>query len=239
MTGEPSAVAEDPSTETRYRAVTFGSAPRESTMSRLSRRSALVAVASPGIALAGCLDDGEGAEPADDDGPAEGGETDDGPDAEDGGESGDEPTPAEELPDWMTTELEDVTTEETFEFAEFDGHVLLETFAVWCPDCLEQQRASQRYQAETGRDVTSVALNVDPNEDADVVREHVDEHGFDWHFAVAPGDLTRSLVDEFGDSIAHPPASPMVLICPDGSFRRLDDGHNDAETLETEIAAGC
>lgn len=227
---------------------------------RLSRRSLLTLAGACGVgpALAGCFDSTSPPETADEDGAqntdngtdsdtgnrtdedeVEGTEADsdgraDGTDETDGAGDADE-----ELPEWMTTDLEDVTTGETFSLAPFEVPVLLETFAVWCPDCLDQQRESKQFHDQTDLDVESVALNVDPNEDADVVRRHVEDHGFDWHFAVAPGPMTRSLVDEFGDSIAHPPASPIVLVCSDGAFRRLDDGLNAADTLEPEVSSGC
>lgn len=224
----------------------------------LSRRLLLATVGAGSLCLAGCLDgddpsasldDDETTESTDDD--AQGSTDDDSGSDDDSGadddsgtaddqesddDTNDEP---EDRPAWMTVELVDVTSEETFTLGEFDVPVLLETFAVWCPDCLDQQRESAAFHDETTQEVVSVGLNVDPNEDDDLVRTHVEEHGFDWYFAVSPGELTGSLAEEFGDSIAHPPASPVVLICPDGGFRRLEDGLLTADDLEAEVEAGC
>lgn len=228
-------------------------------LDRISRRSLLTLAGVSGISLAGCLDSDPATETTNEGdeqvtGDNEGDSTDSDVEADDEAagsddqsedDDGDEEAANDDhdqdgaLPDWMVTELTDVTSDETFTVAAFDTPVLLETFAVWCPDCLEQQQESQQFHEQTDLEVESVALNVDPNEDADVVREHAEDHGFDWHFAVAPDAMTRSLVDEFGDSIAHPPASPVVLVCPDGEFRRLDDGLNTADTLESEVSAGC
>ncbi|PIN92559.1 hypothetical protein COU56_04225, partial [Candidatus Pacearchaeota archaeon CG10_big_fil_rev_8_21_14_0_10_31_9] len=37
---------------------------------------------------------------------------------------------------WMNTELNDISTGETFKISDFEGKpVLLESFAVWCPTC--------------------------------------------------------------------------------------------------------
>lgn len=219
-----------------------------------TRRTLLALAGTVGLGLAGCLEsnrsaspasgdlesaDGTGGDDAENDEPPDDRETadeksdEDDPEDEHGEGTNDEP------PNWTTTELEDVTTGETFTLDEFDVPVLLETFAVWCPDCLEQQRESQAFHEGSDLDAVSVALNVDPNEDADVVRDHAEAHGFDWYFAVAPPEVTADLVDEYGESIAHPPASPVVLRCPDGSSRRLEDGLQPAEALEEAVEEGC
>lgn len=205
---------------------------------QIRRRPLLGSIGAGTVYLAGCLDSDDSIGADDSSEPtggddASGSDTDPPADDASGGDSDDQ------VPEWMTTELEEVTTEETFTLEAFDVPVLLETFAVWCPDCLEQQQESAALHEESDTDVVSVGLNVDPNEEADIVRDHAERHGFDWHFAVAPPDLTRSLVDEFGESIAHPPASPVVLVCPEGSARRLDDGLLSASTLESEVESGC
>jgi hypothetical protein len=45
------------------------------------------------------------------------------------------------LPAWMDIELEDAGSGEVFRIRDLVGTpILLETFAVWCPICLRQQR---------------------------------------------------------------------------------------------------
>ena len=44
-------------------------------------------------------------------------------------------------PDWMSTELVDARTDEKFTMRELkEKKILLESFAVWCPTCLKQQK---------------------------------------------------------------------------------------------------
>lgn len=228
---------------------------------RLSRRALLALAGAGSVGLAGCLDSGAesaGANPdtntdTDSGVSSENTETDttevetddkaaknstekEGTSSSTDDESANE---HEGLPTWMTTELENVTGDEAFTLASFDRPVLLETFAVWCSTCLSQQRESKEFHERVGDDVVTVGLNVDPNEDTDAVREHAETHGFDWFFSISPPDVTRSLADQFGDSIANPSSAPIVLICPDGEFRRLEDGVKSAETLESEVEAGC
>ncbi len=136
------------------------------------------------------------------------------------GETADAPTTttgtAPAVGDWRAVELTDVTTDETFTIEGFAGRpVLVEFFAVWCPVCTRQQEEMGAL-VDRMDDVAAVSLNVDPNEDAEQVREHASEHGFDWHYAVAPSSMTRALVEEFGSVVTNAPAAPVVTVCPDG-----------------------
>lgn len=140
---------------------------------------------------------------------------------------------------WRTATLTDVRTDETFVIDDFSRPVLLETFAVWCSTCLRQQRQIQAFHDQVGDDVISVSLNVDPNEDASKVVAHTERHGFDWRYAVSPPGVTNSLVEDFGRSITVPPRAPMVLICPEGGARRLDDGVKSVEALRAAVSTGC
>lgn len=148
-------------------------------------------------------------------------------------------TDAAQAGDWYDVELTDVRSDETFTVSEFEKPVLLETFAVWCSTCLRQQEELVKFHEAVGDDVVSVTVNVDQNEDAGKVRRHLEEHGFDWRYAISPPAMTRSLVDQFGQSITVPPKAPVVLVCPDGNARRLADGVKSADTLRSEVDEGC
>jgi cytochrome oxidase Cu insertion factor (SCO1/SenC/PrrC family) len=134
--------------------------------------------------------------------------------------------------DWRAVELTDVTTDESFSIERFDGRpVLVEFFAVWCPVCTNQQ---EEVGVLTDRmdDVVAVSLNVDSNEDAEQVREHAGEHGFDWYYAVAPPSMTRALVEEFGPIVTNAPAAPVVTVCPGGSVSLVEGrGVKSADAL--------
>ena len=141
---------------------------------------------------------------------------------------------------WMDIELTDVTTGETFQISDFEGKtILLESFAVWCPTCLAQQKELQKLQASEGDDVIHISLDTDPNEDAEKIREHIQRNGLDWYFAVSPIELTQALIDEFGLDFVSAPRAPVVLICKDGSARFLRSGVKPAEELAAEIEQGC
>jgi hypothetical protein len=141
--------------------------------------------------------------------------------------------------DWRTAELTDVISGEKFKVSDFEGKtVLLESFAVWCPTCLEQQRRIAELRT-TETEMIHISLDTDPNEDETRVREHLTRYGFDWYFAVAPSGVTRSLIDEFGLGVVNAPSAPVVLVCEDLSARFLPGGLKSVDKLKEEIARGC
>jgi thiol-disulfide isomerase/thioredoxin len=143
--------------------------------------------------------------------------------------------------EWLNLELSDVRTGEKFKISDFAGKpILLGTFAVWCPTCTKQQRRIKELHEEVGDSVISISLDTDPNEDAGIVLEHIEENGFDWRYAISPEAMTLTLVDEFTSSIVSAPSAPMILVCEDGSYRKLGGfGVRSVDKLKDEIAAGC
>jgi cytochrome oxidase Cu insertion factor (SCO1/SenC/PrrC family) len=140
---------------------------------------------------------------------------------------------------WLDTELKDVVTGETFKISDFKGKpILLESFAVWCPICLKQQFETQE-SMDLDDNVVHISIDTDPNEDEDIVKQHVSTYGFDWYFAVAPVEMTRALVDEFGFTIVNAPSAPVLLICEDQTTRFLPSGIKTASELSEEVNKGC
>jgi len=141
---------------------------------------------------------------------------------------------------WMDIELKDIRTGELFKVGDFKGKpILLESFAVWCPTCLRQQKEIEKLKVKEGDTIIHISLNTDPNEDEAKIREHLEEHGFDWYFAVAPPELTKALIDEVGLAIVSAPLAPVILICEDQSVRFLRGGVKSAEALLSEIEKDC
>jgi thiol-disulfide isomerase/thioredoxin len=140
----------------------------------------------------------------------------------------------------MDIELTDVATGQTFKISDFKGKpILLESFAVWCPTCLAQQKEVKQVLEREGEAVVHISLDTDPNEDAAKVLEHLERNELDWYFAVSPIELTEALIDEFGLEIVAAPRAPVALICADQSTRFLRSGVKDAEELISEIGKGC
>jgi thiol-disulfide isomerase/thioredoxin len=217
---------------------------------RVSRRRVLAASGAIGAGLlAGCSGTGDGggssSSDSSDGDTTDGGNSGDDMDSEDGsgggadegsmddgsGEGG-ESVDADAV--WRTTELTDVLTEETFSIDRLDGPVAIQAFAVWCPKCERQSRAL----ASVDESVTVVSLNIDPNEDAAKVREHAEGNGFDWRFAVAPTEMTESLVEAFGTAITNAPSTPIIVDCGDGTTEFFSGSQQSAQTIES-TASEC
>jgi len=144
------------------------------------------------------------------------------------------------IPLWMDAELKDVRTGQTFKISDFDGKpVLVESFAVWCPICTQQQKESKKLEAEAGNEIVSVSINTDPNEDEERVRSHITRNDFTWLYAISPIEVTRSLIDQFGRQVVNVPLAPIILVCPDQSTKLLSFGVKSAERLKAEVKQGC
>ena len=181
--------------------------------SHTSRRAVLAAAGTLSVGLlAGCSGDGSSTED------------------DRSGESGD--TQAEE--GWRTTAMTDVRSGETFTVESFEKPVVLETFAVWCPKCERQQRQL----TDIDDSVAVVSVNTDPNEDAEAVRQHAEDNGFDWRYVVASTTLTDSLIEAFGTTVTNAPSTPVIVACPGGGVTFTSgEIRSSAELLDT--AAAC
>ncbi|MDY6768671.1 MAG: redoxin family protein [Candidatus Nanohaloarchaea archaeon] len=142
-------------------------------------------------------------------------------------------------PAWATVNLTDVRTGDTFTIASFDRPVLVESFAVWCPTCTRQQKEIQNLHQQVGDDIISVSVDTDPNEDAAKVRAHIEQHGFDWRYVVAPASFTQPFIEQFGRDVVNAPLAPVVVVCPDGTAEQLPNGVKPASTLQDAVEQRC
>ena len=141
------------------------------------------------------------------------------------------PTPT---PEWFDVEMTDVLTGETFTINDYAGKViLLETMAVWCPNCIFQQHEVAKLHESLGYpdDFVSISLDTDLNEDQEILKAYVEEWGFDWHFAVSPRQVTHDLGNLYSAQYVNPPLAPMMIIDRDGTIEHLPYGIKDVDTL--------
>jgi cytochrome oxidase Cu insertion factor (SCO1/SenC/PrrC family) len=142
------------------------------------------------------------------------------------------------MPGFFSVALTDVTSGTDFALGDFKGKVvLLEPFAQWCSTCLAQQREVVRLHQLLGDrdDFVSVGLDIDPNEDAAMLREYLAGHGFDWLYAVAPTEVAREIGDLYGSQYLNPPSAPMLVIDSHGEVHPLEVGLKSAESLLTVL----
>lgn len=141
---------------------------------------------------------------------------------------------------WKDVLLQDVTSSRTFTVREFEGKpVLLFTFTTWCSICTAQQNEIRDLQARSPGTFTTVAVDIDPYEDEDIVRKHLSDNRFLGLYVVAPPEMTRYLTGEFGLGMITPANAPMVLICSNGTVTRLGNGVKPAEDLNRLITSRC
>jgi thiol-disulfide isomerase/thioredoxin len=134
---------------------------------------------------------------------------------------------------WRTAPIRDVVTGEEFRIADLEGKVVaIEAMAIWCTTCRFQQLEAQAALEQVDSpDVVYISLDVDPNERAEDLAAYARDQGFTWRFAVAPAEVSRSLAETFGDQILSPPATPVVVLGPDGQLVEKHIGIKGAADL--------
>lgn len=140
-------------------------------------------------------------------------------------------------PAWLDIELTDVNSGQAFKLADFKGQVVLvEGMAAWCTSCLRQQRELVKLHEAIGEAAISVAIDVDLNENAALLKRHSETNGFNWRYAVGTPELIEALAAEFGNRFLNPPSVPMFLLDKEGGVHLLDFGHKSVEYLTQQIA---
>jgi hypothetical protein len=134
---------------------------------------------------------------------------------------------------WRTAPLTDVLTGDQFRLADLRGKlVALETMAIWCITCREQQsQVVVALDDVASVDLVYISLDIDPNERAEDLAAYARREGFEWRFAVAPRDVARSLAATFGEQMLSPPSTPFVLIGRDGQIIEQHLGVRGAREL--------
>ena len=146
--------------------------------------------------------------------------------------------PMVELPAWFSASLTDVNSGQPFTIADHQGKVVLvETLAVWCSNCLKQQREVLALHEALGErdDFVSVGLDIDLNESAGQLKDHAERNGFDWVYAVATPEVARAISDLYGVNFLNPPSTPMLIIDRSGQAHPLPFGLKKAADLQAAL----
>jgi hypothetical protein len=141
-------------------------------------------------------------------------------------------------PEWFDISLTDVNTGESFTINDLQGNViLLETMAMWCSNCLKQQKQVRELHELLGssEDLVSIGLDIDPNEEAPALRNYTAKQGFDWVYVISPAELSRALAEAYGNQFLNPPSTPILIIDRHGEVHPLRFGIKDAQELLAEI----
>ena len=144
-----------------------------------------------------------------------------------------------DLPAWFSAELTDVNSGETLTVADLGGKVVLvETMAIWCSNCLRQQQEVKALHETLGTEdgLVTLVLDIDPNENAEHLRDYSAKHGFDWTYVVAPREVAREIGQLYGDQFLNPPSTPMLIVDRHGEVHLLPFGRKTAQDLQEALA---
>ncbi len=99
-------------------------------------------------------------------------------------------------PAWFSANFTEATSGDSFTIQDFkDKVVLVETMAIWCPTCLQQQNQIKALHEQLGMrdDLVSLSIDVDINETLAGLKDYVAKNGFDWTYSVASTDVARDI----------------------------------------------
>lgn len=143
-----------------------------------------------------------------------------------------------ESPAWFSHEFLNVNTGETFTISDLKGKVVLvETMATWCSNCLRQQKEVKALHDLIGErdDFVSFGLDIDLNENAEALKNYVDQQGFDWTYAITSDTVAREIGNLYGSQFLNPPSTPMLIIDQKGEVHLLPFGIKSAADLQEAL----
>lgn len=137
-------------------------------------------------------------------------------------------------PPWFDYQFVDATTGETFTINDFRGKVVLvETMAMWCSNCLKQQKQVKELHNLLGErdDFVGIGIDVDLNEDLVRLADYIQNYDFHWYYSVANQDVLSGISETLGGQFLNPPSTPIVIIDKDGNLHPLPFGIKSADSL--------
>jgi hypothetical protein len=143
---------------------------------------------------------------------------------------------------WATATLIDVRSGEPFRIADLVAAgkvVFLEPMAVWCSKCRAQQERAVDAMARLDRSkVVWIGLDIETAESAEQLAAYSEAAGFDFTYAIADRDVSRALVDDFGDVVLNPPATNVIVIDPGGQEGASLAGNDSSDASRTGSPSG-
>ena len=146
-----------------------------------------------------------------------------------------------DAPAWLTAELTDACSGETFALADFAGKtVYIESMATWCVNCHAQltrvKDAAAQIPDEALDDVVFVALSSEVDLPREALATYAADNAFPFIFAVLPAEVLQAMAADLGQEIAVPPAMPLLVIAPDGTVGDLHTGGASVEDVLALVA---
>jgi cytochrome oxidase Cu insertion factor (SCO1/SenC/PrrC family) len=145
-----------------------------------------------------------------------------------------------ELPAWMTIELTDACTGQTFTLTDFQGKtVYVGPMATWCSNCRQQLTNVRAAKEQLNSDAfVFVALSVEVDLPRESLAAYSENEAFPWIFAVMSPEMLKAVVDHFGREASIPPSTPHFIIAPDGhTVTELITGIEAPEAIVERLTA--
>jgi cytochrome oxidase Cu insertion factor (SCO1/SenC/PrrC family) len=143
-------------------------------------------------------------------------------------------------PPWFLEPMVDVNTGKSFQISQFAGKVvLMDTMATWCPTCQGEMSQVQLVPGLLGAaqsEVVLVSLDVDPNEDATILKKFAAKNKFDWYIAIATTSVGQFLAKNYDVNYLNPPLQPMLIIDKAGGVYGLPTGIKSAISIQKTLA---
>ncbi len=141
---------------------------------------------------------------------------------------------------WMTIPITDTVTgtQTTIDDLASEGKpVIMHTFAIWCPACSMQLRATSALSKKNPGQFVVIGVDIDPRENSAQVKNHVEKNRFEGMYAAAPAPFTRSLMDTVGDQVVR--SLPQTIIICNTSVTYIGDGVFSEERLDSILTEIC
>jgi cytochrome oxidase Cu insertion factor (SCO1/SenC/PrrC family) len=84
-------------------------------------------------------------------------------------------------------------------------------------------------------EVVLVSLDVDPNEDATILKKFAANNKFDWYIAIAPTSVGEFLAKNYDVNYLNPPLQPMLIIDKTGGVYGLPTGVKSAVSIQKTL----
>ncbi len=141
---------------------------------------------------------------------------------------------------WLSEPMTDITGGDEIRISDLmtEGKpIIIHTFAVWCPACTIQLRETSRLVRENPDSYIMIGMDIDPNEDALTVKNHIQRNGFSGYFVNAPARVSRDIVQTLGTGTAL--TLPQTIIICHGEVILLGDGVYGEKELSERVSAIC
>lgn len=141
---------------------------------------------------------------------------------------------------WMTTPITDAVTGENTSVADLIAMgkpVIIHTFAVWCPACSMQLRETTKVVKGDPDAYTVLGIDIDPRENTEMVKRHIEKNGFVGMYVASPPVMTRSLIDTFGNQIIQ--SLPQTIVICNKSVTYVGNGVFPEAKLKKILAEIC